>query len=309
MLGHETWLLLLISVSTATGLSIFGLGVSASRAICIAGSSFGQEDNLGDGPARDCAMFGKALEAKGVRVSYALVRPKEGSSRDEVLAVLRTTFRKPSQGLNIIFYSGHGIAGNEDDGTRGALCVGNPPDWSRLTLAELRVAASRRGAELVGHRGRRKTYVDACNRAYLLTLDDILEFWDGVRGAAEGAKGARLLVVADSCYSGKLVARLRRLPNMAVEGVAIQSAGNARQTVGQPLYAFTHGGTRYENVGCLTAYLTAKQEVGAHVRWTQRGQYPQFYATWDREAAEKPSVALDLGTGFALRTISQPDRR
>ena len=248
-------------------------------------------------------MFGEVLEEKGVRVSYALSQPKEGRNRHDVISVLQRSFEKPSPGLNIIFFSGHGLSGNEDDGTRGALCVGSPPEWSHLTISELRTVASNRGVELIGHRGHRKTYIDALNRAYFLTLDDILEIWESVRGAAEGAK---LLVVADSCYSGKLVARLRNRP---AEGVAIQSAGNARQTVAQPRYVFTHAGIEYADVGRLTAYLTAMHKEVGRVRWSQDGQYPQFYATWDPEAAEKPSVALDLGTGFALRTVNRPDNR
>lgn len=297
------WLL-----STAAGLLPFD-STPVSRAVCIAGARFGQSDDLGDGPQRDCEMFGEVLEAKGVSVSYVLSQPRshvlsQPRSRHCVLNHLRTAFEKPSPGLNIIFFSGHGLAGNEDDGTRGALCVGSPPDYSHLRISELRTVASNRGVKLIGHRGHRKTYIDALNRAYLLTLDDIVEIWECVRGAA---KGAKLLVVADSCYSGKLVARLRNRP---VEGVAIQSAGNARQTVGQPRYVFTHAGIKYADVGRLTAYLTSSlHKEDARVRWSQEGQYPQFYATWDPEAAEKPSVALDLGTGFALRTVNRPDRR
>ena len=37
-------------------------------------------------------------------------------------------------------------------------------------------------------------------------LDDCLTVWDEVGGAA---RGSRLLIVADSCYSGKLISRLR----------------------------------------------------------------------------------------------------
>lgn len=255
-------------------------------------------------------MFGAMLSARGVRVNTKLSRPAEHRTRQDVLSVMRKTFAKPGASLNIMYFSGHGTPGNAEARTRGALCVGRPPDLSEVPISQLRERAAQRRVELIGHRGHRKTYIDALSRDALLSLDDVLGAWEDVGGAS---KGSRLLLVADSCYSGKLVSRLRDRP-LALQrdyAMAIQSAGNARQTVGQGHkdYVFSHAGELYDYSGCLTAYLTAKQEEGARVRWSQPAQHPQFYATWDPAAAEKPSVALDLGTGHAFRTINQPDRR
>lgn len=181
---------------------------------------------------------------------------------------------------------------------------------SQVPISKLKDRAAHRRVELVGHRGRRKTYIDALSRDALLSLDDILNLWEEVGGASQGS---RLLLVADSCYSGKLVSRLRDRPAKLQRGyaMAIQSAGNARQMVGQGTegYSFSHNGQLYDTASFLTAYLIAKQEEGARVRWSRRGQYPQFYATWDPGSADKPSVAIDLGTGHALRTTNQPGRR
>lgn len=249
-------------------------------------------------------MFGSMLQSKGVHVDYKLAQQDERRTRQQVCSLLRSAFCRPApDGVNIIYYSGHGVAGHED--TRGALSIGLGPDVRELPLAQLRARSG--NLELTGHRGRKRTYVDALQRQHLLTLDDCLEVWEEVRGAT---RGSRLLIVADSCYSGKWISRLRGLPpsELARLNIGIQSAGNARQTVGQAS-DFSHGGRRFASSGCLTAYLTAKQEEGAHVRWSWPRQHPQFYCTWDPAAGERPSVELELGGGQTFRTYSQPERR
>lgn len=263
-------------------------------------------------------MFGEMLQDRGVQVSFDLARPDERRTRQQVLSVLRSHFRSPSPDrLSILYYSGHGIAGRDADGTKGALCIGSvPADVSELSLEDLRAQTTR--LPLVGHRGHKRTYVEALERERLLTLDDCLRVWEEVRqhtvggGGAVfgGSRGARLLIVADSCYSGKLISRLRSLPRwqLAQLNVAIQSAGNARQTVAQAS-GFSHRGRVFDSSGCLTAYLTAKQEENARVRWSWPAQHPQFYCTWDLAAADKPSVALELGGGYTLRTYNKPADR
>ena len=242
--------------------------------------------------------------------------------RAHSIALLRSFFRQPAPLLNIVYFSGHGVAGREDpmydDDTRGALCIGPTADLSELTLSELRAEAAREHLQIRGHKGLKQTYIDALQREELLTLGDVLELWtaalggiESASGEAASAEGPRLLLVCDACYSGKLVAALRGRPaaEQQLLRVGIQSAGNARQTVGQGNEAFTHGGQSFDRHGFLTAYLTAKQEDGSRVRWTQLWQHPQFYCTWDPRAADKASVQHDLGNGFTLRTINRPSNR
>ena len=309
--ARTTLVALVVCLAKAAALCTTAL----SRALCIVGSSYGPGDKLGDGPANDAKQFGQMLwYQKGVAIRYAPV-PEKGRARHDTLALIHSFFAQPAPRLNIIYFSGHGEAGSAchgdaKDDTRGGLSLEYTADRDQLSLSELRSQAARRRVPLHGHRGHKQTYIDALRRDELLTLGDILECWEAalrVERRDLSTPPPRLLLVADACYSGKLVARLRNRP---VEGVAIQSAGNARQTVGQPRYVFTHAGIKYADVGRLTAYLTSSlHKEDARVRWSQEGQYPQFYATWDPEAAEKPSVALDLGTGFALRTVNRPDRR
>lgn len=251
-------------------------------------------------------MFGKMLQAKGVTVDYKLAQQDARRTDEEVCSVMRSAFHRPSpDGVNIIYFSGHGVAGSDD--TRGALHIGCEPELEVRDLPLSQLRAQTRHLELRGHRGRKRTYIEALRRRHLLKLDDCLTVWAEVGGAA---RGSRLLIVADSCYSGKLISRIRGLPpvELAQLSVGIQSAGNARQTVGQAS-GFSHGGRSFESSGCLTAYLTAKQEEGVRVRWSWPGQHPQFYCTWDPTAAERPSVELELGGGHTFRTYSQPQHR
>ena len=255
---------------------------------------------------------------KGVATRYASPTPeKHGPGRQEAMRLLRKFFARPAPNLNIVYFSGHGFPGCAGaDDTRGALCIGPVLDLSDRTISELRAETTRRGVPLNGHRSYRKTYIDALQREEMLTLDDVLELWTAARSGeppTAGSEEPRLLLVCDACYSGKLVAALRARPSAEQQllRVGIQSAGNARQTVGQggEDFTFTHNGQRYDYNGCLTAYLTAKQEEGSRVRWTQLWQHPQFYCTWDPRAHDRASVDLDLGNGHTLRTINRPSNR
>ncbi len=120
-------------------------------------------------------------------------------------------------------------------------------------------------------------------------------------------RGRRLLVIADSCYSGKLVSKLRQLPkdDQTDLNVGIQSAGNARQTVTEDA-GFRHGGDDFA-AGRFTAYWTTKQSK--KVRWTAEGQHPQFYATWAYNSSETATFDVPLGPSNVLTMYSQPDHR
>ena len=313
--ARTTLVALVVCLAKAAALCTTAL----SRALCIVGSSYGPGDKLGDGPANDAKQFGQMLwYQKGVAIRYAPV-PEKGRARHDTLALIHSFFAQPAPRLNIIYFSGHGEAGSAchgdaKDDTRGGLSLEYTADRDQLSLSELRSQAARRRVPLHGHRGHKQTYIDALRRDELLTLGDILECWEAalrVERRDLSTPPPRLLLVADACYSGKLVAALRDRPlaDQQTLHVGIQSAGNARQTVGQGNEAFTHGGKEFVKAGFLTSYLTAKQTEGARVRWTQRWQHPQFYATWDASAYDKESVSLDLGNGFTLRTINRPGNR
>ena len=329
---HIFWTLIFVPLTHASRVGnahLYPHGASTSnvpqsRALCVAGAALQGLGGGGDlklGPTKDCERFGAMLASKGVHVCYAHAHStslphdlRSSSARGAILAKIRAYFAAPAPVLNILYYSGHGIAGRAgDDDTRGALCVGAPPELSLLSLAELRAEAAARDVVLVGHRGRKQTYIDAIERDYLLTLNDILGEWSKiVRRASDASRPSpRLLICADSCYSGRLVAQLRdrRRSEQPHLEVAIQAAGNARQTVGQshPDKDISHAGERFSDAGCLTAYLTAKQEF--HVRWTQAWQHPQYYCSWDTAAYDHPSTSVPLGNGFMLRTYNQPEHR
>lgn len=249
-------------------------------------------------------------EKKGVPTLF--VDPGDDCTRHDILRIFRSHFSRPAPLLNIFFFSGHGVAGSGgDDDTRGALYVGRPPDWTSLSLPALKEESAKRNIHVTGHKGQKATYMEALQREYLLTIDDLLEVWNEVRTEVVGEP--KLLVVVDACYSGKWVARLRDRSKKDQKelNVGIQSAGNARQMVGQGHegFVFSHGGQRFDFAGCLTAYLTAKQTDGSRVRWTQPNQHPQFYCTWDPSAYDKVSVNLEVGENALLRTYNHPDNR
>jgi hypothetical protein len=89
----------------------------------------------------------------------------------------------------------------------------------------------------------------------------------------------RLFIMADSCYSGNQILRLKQfeadLPASQRESlnVSFQSAGDANQTVLED-EGFTHGGLRKEG-GRETQYWLEKQK--GRVRWTERTRRPQDY--------------------------------
>jgi hypothetical protein len=89
----------------------------------------------------------------------------------------------------------------------------------------------------------------------LVTFEDIVGAWEAAKGMR---RGQRLVLVVDACYSGKLVAKLRDMPNGRKEGlgIAIQAAGNARQQVVET--AANHAGREWL-AGAFTGYWVPKQ--------------------------------------------------
>jgi hypothetical protein len=91
----------------------------------------------------------------------------------------------------------------------------------------------------------------------------------------------RLFIMADSCYSGNQILRLKQfeadLPASQRESlnVSFQSAGDANQTVLEDK-GFTHGGLRKEG-GRETQYWLEKQKGEKRVNWTSRTRRPQHY--------------------------------
>ena len=89
----------------------------------------------------------------------------------------------------------------------------------------------------------------------LVTFEDIVNAWEKAKGMR---RGLRLVLVVDACYSGKLVAKLRDMPNGRKEalGLAIQAAGNARQGVDEA--EALHAGKMWQ-AGLFTGYWVPKQ--------------------------------------------------
>ena len=90
-------------------------GRATSRAVCIAGPSYGGDGegggDLGEAPREDCLMFGRMLQAKGVAVEYKLAQQDARRTEAQVCSVLRSAFHRPApDGVNIIYFSGHGVA-------------------------------------------------------------------------------------------------------------------------------------------------------------------------------------------------------
>ena len=68
-------------------------------------------------------MFGKMLQAKGVTVDYKLAQQDARRTEAQVCSVMRSAFHRPSpDGVNIIYFSGHGVAAR----------VKSPPTGSQL---------------------------------------------------------------------------------------------------------------------------------------------------------------------------------
>ena len=83
--------------------------------MCIAGPSYGGDGegggDLGEAPREDCLMFGRMLQAKGVAVEYKLAQQDARRTEAQVCSVLRSAFHRPApDGVNIIYFSGHGVA-------------------------------------------------------------------------------------------------------------------------------------------------------------------------------------------------------
>jgi hypothetical protein len=219
----------------------------------------------------DCGHVTTMLIAKSVQFPFQtlLCDTRDRTSKIEVVKQLADFFGIDSD-LYILYYSGHGEpgeAGEELGGrTGGALCIG------RSTL----------------------------------TFEDLKRVWTQSKREFP-RRGRRLLVIADSCFSGKLVSKLRNLSRdeQTDLNIAIQSAGNARQTVTEEK-GFVHGGYEFE-AGRFTAYWTSKQTKT--VKWTASEQHPQFYATWDYTSCDVSKFEVPLGGRSSLTMYAHPDNK
>ncbi|CAD7961226.1 unnamed protein product [Amoebophrya sp. A120] len=142
---------------------------------------------------------------------------------------------KRKKALFVLYMSGHGFAASE--------CYHQP----HLKGAVMFAPDDRR----------KKTYANAS----FLTFEDIYEIWTLAQETffltETQKKNHKLLVIADACYSGKLVAQLKKLPAAKQQklNVAIQSAGDARQRAWES--GRKHRGFFFHN-GELTSYLVAR---------------------------------------------------
>eukprot|EP00965_Chrysotila_dentata_P259803 6213685-Pleurochrysis_carterae.AAC.1 len=223
----------------------------------------------------DCTLVSEMLKSKGVLMEPIFRCDPKADSKSKVVQTIFNFLCQPAK-MYVIYYSGHGSKGEPGQThggrTGGALCVGCEDDDA-------------------GH----------------LTYDELVEMWQQVR-----SRGQRLVLVADACYSGKLWAKLRDTPKpQQVDlGLAIQAAGNAWQAVsekgGGP--GTRHGGEEYKN-GIFTGYWISRQKPAA-VRWSDKEQHPQFYATWAYDSCDRTFFDVELGTAGSIMTMySQPKKR
>jgi hypothetical protein len=172
----------------------------------------------------DCEHVRAMLTQKGVPVEIYKTSPDGTTRREEALQRISDFLAQPSD-VKVLYYSGHGAKGEEQTRlggeTGGALSVGG-------ALSE---------------------------EQGLVTFEDIVNAWEKAKGMR---RGLRLVLVVDACYSGKLVAKLRDMPNGRKEalGLAIQAAGNARQGVKEA--EALHAGKTWQ-AGLFTGYWVPKQ--------------------------------------------------
>ena len=256
----------LITAARRAGYNVSAVAAAAARALFIEGYP-------GDPPlgylSHDCASVTAMLRRKGVPVEHFACDTRGGTGKKKVLRVLSKFFVQDAQTF-VVCYSGHGDKGEGNDPMEGgAFQVG--------------VAGGDRG---------------------LVTFADIVSTWTAAKGRRRGIK---LLLVADSCYSGKLVSKLKRLPLREREtlGLAIQSAGNARQMVTED-GDIRHGAGPLRDGGHFMQYWIPMQSQ--RVRWTAAESHPQFYATWDDSSKNKKKFPVQIGTE-TLMMYNQPDHR
>jgi hypothetical protein len=127
----------------------------------------------------------------------------------------------------------------------------------------------------------------------VVPLADIISVWEGRPGRKRGQK---LILIADSCHSGKLIEQLKQVPKRARDtlNIGIQAAC---------LPAELSSG------GIFTEVFTQKQLHNKNFQWKKRAQeqnceedeiqHPCYYTTWGTGTAETPD-------GFQFRFFSRP---
>jgi hypothetical protein len=246
------------------------VSITRARGLCIA-SPLDDLEQTED----DCELVSNMLDSKGVVMEDTYITKRDGSTGKKAVIKKLINFFKKDANMYIVYYSGHGGAGE-----RGETLGGKTG-----------------GALVIGH---------GVRSAGDLTLEDMIAAWDNGRGKRRGLK---LVLVVDACYSGKLVSKLRSMPKFQREvlNICIQSAGNARQEVVEGGdEGVRHGGEEFQN-GVFTSYFVVKNESNA--KWTYPTQHPQFYCTWNENACKKNRFDIALAAGENLILYGQPDHR
>lgn len=121
-----------------------------------------------------------------------------------------------------------------------------------------------------------------------MTFYDIVGVWQAMQPRLK--TGAKLLIISDSCYSGKNVKHLHGLcthkPHCNGLNIAYQSAGDSRQEVSER--TAMHGERAWRD-GELTGWWLAKNslrpgQTPSAVHWSStrdHPQYPQYIESWD----------------------------
>ncbi len=247
------------------------VSITRARGLCIA-SPLDPLEHTED----DCELVSNMLDSKGVVMEDTYITKPDGSTGKKAVIKKLINFFKKDANMYIVYYSGHGGAGE-------------------------------RGETLGGKTGGALEIGYGVRSAGDLTLDDMIAAWDNGRGKRRGLK---LVLVVDACFSGKLVSKLRSMSKVQREvlNICIQSAGNARQTVFELEggKGARHGGEEFQN-GVFTSYFVVKNESNA--KWTYPKQHPQFYCTWNENACKKNRFDIELAAGENLILYGQPDHR
>lgn len=256
-----------------------------------------------DAPKLDAEAVCGVMEKKGlpskVVVGYAQDGPvvsnydplKPILTRASVLGALREMFQEERLEMDpffLFFFSGHG--------NKGFFANGTGVESSQKKYAnELPYLAEQTIGER-DHRGALVVQASDGDPPSLVLADyiffsDILEVWRQEKEFL--SKGARFVVLADACYSGKLVSQLRALCSVDCEGLnmAVQSAGDECQYV---LERTTRRQGKQQRMGGLAGWWVAKNSPDqADVRWSSARsyeQYPQYFASWNQKEYKQGPV-------------------
>uniref|UniRef100_A0A0G4I399 Peptidase C14 caspase domain-containing protein n=1 Tax=Chromera velia CCMP2878 TaxID=1169474 RepID=A0A0G4I399_9ALVE len=219
-----------------------------------------------------CALLHKYGFETKTAISYAQTkkmrppeskRPKPMLTAADAIEELRQMFRKGIHQVAPVFffyYSGHGDSGRGKPTNRGALVFQKDVSEARFEKFEPETGTAQD----------------------LLRFKDFLAVWKQEKRSLD--EDAKFFVMADSCYSGKLVMLLRESWEPGLN-MAIQSAGDSRQSVLER--ESKHGDRTFQN-GEMTGWWLAKNKDrtmnAVRYRSTEdHPQFPQFWCTWEKD--------------------------